>query len=52
MQIVMKKAPEGMVLELTYQGYVVGWVRAAGQFEAADNDDLYINAAIVSRLAA
>jgi hypothetical protein len=52
MQIVMKNPPEGMVLELTYQGYVVGWVRAGASFEPADNDDLYINSAVVLRLAA
>lgn len=40
------------VFELSYQGYVVGWLDSACAFEAADNDDLYINAAILARLAA
>lgn len=52
MQVFTKKPPPGWYLELTYQGFVVGWVQAGGALEPADNDDLYINAAIVQRLAA
>lgn len=40
------------LFELSYQGYVVGWIDSACAFEAADNDDLYINSAILRRLAA
>jgi hypothetical protein len=40
------------VLKLSYLGYVVGWLDSGSAFEPADNDDLYINAAILSRLAA
>lgn len=40
------------VLELSYLGYVVGWFDCASAFEPADADDLYINAAILDRLAA
>jgi hypothetical protein len=40
------------VFELSYQGYVVGWIDSGCAFEAADNDDLYINAAVLARLAA
>lgn len=39
-------------IELSYQGYVVGWLDCGCAFEAADNDDLYVNAAILQRLAA
>lgn len=40
------------VLELSYQGYVVGWLDCGSAFEPANEDDLYINAAILARLAA
>jgi hypothetical protein len=39
-------------LELSYQGYVVGWLDNGSAFEPADNDDVYVNAAILERLAA
>lgn len=40
------------VVELTYQGYVVGWLDCGSAFEPADNDDLYINSAVLKRLCA
>ncbi len=40
------------LIELSYLGYVVGWLDCASAFEPADADDLYINAAILTRLAA
>lgn len=41
-----------LVLELSYQGYVVGWIDHACAFNPANEDDLYINAAVLARLAA
>jgi len=38
--------------ELSYQGYVVGWLDCACAFTPADEDDLYVNAAVLERLAA
>jgi hypothetical protein len=48
----MQEPTEQLVLELSYQGYVVGWIDHACALEFADHDDLYINAAILERLAA
>jgi hypothetical protein len=52
MRVCMREMEKTEVLELSYQGYVVGWIDHACAFDAADHDDLYINAAILSRLAA
>jgi hypothetical protein len=40
------------VFELSYQGYVVGWIDSASAFNPANEDDLYINSAVLARLAA
>lgn len=40
------------MLELSYRGYVVGWIDHACAFNPANEDDLYINAAVLARLAA
>jgi hypothetical protein len=37
---------------LTYQGYVVGYLTFARAFEPADNDDVYLNAAVLKAMAA
>lgn len=42
--------PRGMpVLELRYLGEVIGWINSACAFHAADNDAVYLNAAMVRR---
>ena len=38
--------------ELSYDGYVVGWLDCGSAFEPADEDDLVMNSAILERLAA
>lgn len=44
--------PNVPVAELSYQHYVVGWIDCACAFEPRDEDDLYVNAAVLRRLAA
>jgi hypothetical protein len=52
MRVCMREMEKTEVLELSYQGYVVGRIDHASALEFADHDDLYINAAIYRRLAA
>jgi hypothetical protein len=52
MRVCMREKEKTEVLELSYQGYLVGWIDHASALEFTDHDDLYINAAILSRLAA
>ena len=49
---IMNATSSPAVFELSYQGYVVDWIDSACAFEAADNDDLWVNAAVLARLAA
>jgi hypothetical protein len=40
------------VFELSYLAYVVGWIDSASAFNPANEDDGYVHAAILARLAA
>lgn len=49
MNEIQEKQP---VLELSYHGEVVGWLNCASAFSPANEDQVYLNAAILDRLAA
>lgn len=44
--------PAGYVAHLSYQGYLIARLFPGGALEPANEDDLYINAAILELLAA
>ena len=44
--------PRGLVLVLRYQGESAGWLDCACAFHPANDDHVYLNAAIIERLAA
>ena len=49
----MRETPEKMpILELRYQGELVGWLDCASAFEPANEDQVWLNAAVLERFAA
>jgi hypothetical protein len=48
----MSEQEQKPVLELSYLGYLAGWVDHACAFVPANEDQVYLNAAIIERLAA
>lgn len=49
MQEMTQKMP---TLELRYQGDLVGWLDCASGFEPANEDQVWLHAAIIERMAA
>lgn len=48
----MRTMEENPVFELTYRDDLAGWIDCASTFEPANDDAVYLNAAIIERLAA